>query len=100
MQALLYRAQSLRLIEKAQASWLWRQFSMARIRFSEPPELEFDPEQPGVLARMLRLHLDTFGYTVEEMARLFHLHEGQIGRYYNLSAGSPVTGMKLRIVRS
>lgn len=99
MQALLYRAQSLRLIEKAQASWLWRQFSATRMKLREPPELDFEPERPGVLARMIRLHLDTFGYTVAELAKLFHLHEGQVGRYYDLTAGAAVIGMRLRIVR-
>jgi Zn-dependent peptidase ImmA (M78 family)/transcriptional regulator with XRE-family HTH domain len=57
MQALLFRAQSLRLIEKAQASWLWRQFSTTRMRLREPPELDFELERPGVLARMIQLHL-------------------------------------------
>lgn len=99
MQALLYRAQSLGLIEKAQASWLWRQFSASRTRLREPPELDFEQERPGVLARMIRLHLDTFGYTVGELAKLFHLYDTQLGQFYDLSAGAPVTGMRLRIVR-
>jgi Zn-dependent peptidase ImmA (M78 family) len=100
MQALLFRAQSLRLIEKAQASWLWRQFSTTRMRLREPPELDFEPERSGVLARMIRLHLDTFGYTIAELAKLFHLYEDQLGKYYDLNAGPAVTGMRLRIVRS
>jgi Zn-dependent peptidase ImmA (M78 family) len=99
MQALLYRAQSLRLIEKAQATWLWRQLSAMRMRLREPAGLDFEPERPGVLARMIRLHLDTFGYTLAELAKLFHLYETQLERYYDLSAGATVSGMRLRIVR-
>lgn len=99
MQALLYRAQSLRLIEKAQASWLWRQFSISRMKLREPPELDFEAERPGVVARMIRLHLDNFGYTAAELARLFHLHEGQLNEFYDLSPGPSVTGIRLRLVR-
>jgi hypothetical protein len=58
MQALL--AQELGLIGKSQASWMWRQFNIGRMKLREPAELDFPPEQPGVIARMVRLHLDTF----------------------------------------
>jgi Zn-dependent peptidase ImmA (M78 family) len=50
MQALLYRAQSLGLIEQERAAWLWRKFAMNRIKLREPPSLDFAPEIPGVVA--------------------------------------------------
>jgi Zn-dependent peptidase ImmA (M78 family)/transcriptional regulator with XRE-family HTH domain len=99
MQALLYRAQSLGLIGKQQAGWLWRQFNMNRIKLREPPELDFPQEQPGVITRMVRLHLDTFGYLAGEFAKLLHIHEKQLGEFYNLSAKPTVPGLHLRIVR-
>jgi Zn-dependent peptidase ImmA (M78 family) len=99
MQALLYRAQTLGLIEKPQAAWLWRQFSSQRMKLREPPELDFAPEQPGVLTRMVRLHLDTFGYTRAEFAKLIHFPESRFGELYNLSSAPPVTGLRLRVVR-
>jgi Zn-dependent peptidase ImmA (M78 family) len=99
MQAMLYRAQSLGLIVKSQAAWLWRQMSSNRMRLREPPELDFEREKPGVLSRMIRLHLDTFGYSIAELARMLHLHETQLSQYYLLSEGGGVSGVKIRLVR-
>jgi hypothetical protein len=50
---------------------------MERMRRREPPELDFPAEQPGVIGRMVRLHLDTFVYATDELARLLHVHEKQ-----------------------
>jgi Zn-dependent peptidase ImmA (M78 family)/transcriptional regulator with XRE-family HTH domain len=99
MQALLYRAQSLGLIEKEQASWLWRKFAMDRMRLREPPETDFPTEQPAVIGRMVRLHLDTFGYSTADFANLLHVHEKHLGEFYDLAAKPAVPGMRLRIVR-
>lgn len=99
MQALLYRAQSLGLIEKEKAAWLWRQFAMSRMRLREPPELDFPPEKPAVVSRMVRFHLDTFGYSTSEFAELLHVHEHQLSEFYDLTAHPVVQGMRLRLVR-
>ncbi|WP_316230183.1 XRE family transcriptional regulator [Bradyrhizobium sp. SZCCHNR1051] len=99
MQALLYRAQSLGLIEKPAAGWLWRKFAMDRTKTREPSHLDFPPEQPGVINRMIRLHLDNFGYSTGELAKIIHANDNMLNEYYDLTAGSPVQGMKLRVVR-
>lgn len=99
MQALLYRAQSLNLIEKQQAGWLWRQFSASRMRLREPPETDFPHEEPGVISRMVRLHLDTFGYSAGDLAKLLHVFEKHLREFYDLSAKPVVPGVKLRLVR-
>jgi hypothetical protein len=70
MQALLYRAQSLGLIEQQKAAWLWRRFAIDRIKLREPASLDFPPEIPGVVSRMVRLHLDTFGYSSGDLAKI------------------------------
>jgi Zn-dependent peptidase ImmA (M78 family) len=84
MQALLYRAQFLGLIAHSQASYLWRQFSIHRIKLREPAELDFPMETPGVLSRMIKLHLETFGYSMPDFARMLHLHTHQLRQYYDL----------------
>jgi Zn-dependent peptidase ImmA (M78 family) len=84
MQALLYRAQSLGLIAHSQATYLWRQFSIHRIKLREPAELDFPMETPGVLSRMIKLHLETFGYSMPDFARMLHLHTHQLKQYYDL----------------
>jgi Zn-dependent peptidase ImmA (M78 family)/transcriptional regulator with XRE-family HTH domain len=99
MQALLYRAQTLGLIEKEKAAWLWRKFAMERMRAREPPETEFPTEQPAVIGRMVRLHLDTFGYSTVEFANLIHVHEKHLSEFYDLSAKPVVPGVRLRLVR-
>ncbi len=99
MQALLYRAQSLGLIEKSQASWLWRRFAMDRIKLREPPSLDFPPELPGVVSRMVRLHLENFGYSPAELAKVIHANDNLVNEYYDLRAGPTVQGMRLRVVR-
>jgi Zn-dependent peptidase ImmA (M78 family) len=85
MQALLYRAQSLGLIGHSQATYLWRQFSIHRIKLREPAELDFPMETPGVLSRMLKLHLETFGYSMPDFARMLHLHTHQLNKFYDIS---------------
>jgi hypothetical protein len=99
MQAILYRAASLGLIEKQKAAWLWRKFAMDRMKLREPPALDFATEVPGVVSRMIRLHLDTFGYSPSELAKIVHANDNMIGDYYDLSAHPSVHGMRLRVVR-
>lgn len=99
MQSLLYRAQTLNLIEKAQADWLWRRFSITRMKLREPPELDFPAEKPGVLHRMVQLHIGTFGYSQAELAKLIHLPEAQLSQYYDLGEAPAVGGVRLRVVR-
>lgn len=99
MQAVLYRAQSLGLIEKQKASWLWRKFAMDRTKMREPASLDFAHETPGVVGRMIRLHLDTFGYTPSELAKIVHSNDNLLSEYYDLSAAPVVQGMRLRVVR-
>lgn len=99
MQAILYRAQSLGLVEKPQAAWLWRKFAMDRTKMREPAELDFPHEMPGVVSRMVRLHLDTFGYSASELAKIVHANDNLLADYYDLSAHPVVQGMRLRVVR-
>lgn len=99
MQAILYRAQSLGFIEKQKAAWLWRKFAMDRMRTREPANLDFPIEQPGVIGRMLRLHLDNFGYSEGELAKIIHVNDNLLHEYYDLKAAPVVQGLRLRVVR-
>ena|SRR5882724_10365926 len=84
MQALLYRAQSLGLIEKEKAASLWRKFAIERMKLREPLDLDFAPEVPGVVGRMIRLHLDTFGYSQAEFGKIMHANDKLLNQYYDL----------------
>ncbi len=97
MQALLYRAQSLGLVPERQASYLWRQFSFHRMKIHEPIELNFALEEPGVLSRMLKLHLETFGYSIPDFAKMLHWHAHRLKQLYNLKDSYQTQGVGLKL---
>ncbi len=103
MQGLLYRAQSLNLLTKGEAAWLWRQFNMMRIKLREPPELDFPAEAPSVLSKMVIMHLHAFGYTEQDIAAMFHLHTHTFREMYPIhqpeAPSATATGAKLRVIR-
>jgi Zn-dependent peptidase ImmA (M78 family) len=86
MQALLMRATALNAVTKHQAQYLWKQISARRLRLREPPELDFAPERPTVIASMLRVHVDSLGYSLAELAALLHVQERELATLYGLSA--------------
>jgi Zn-dependent peptidase ImmA (M78 family) len=97
MQALLYRAQSLGLIPEKQAAYLWRQISFHRMKLREPMELDFPMEEPGVLSRMLKLHLETFGYSIPDFAKMLHWHAHRLKQLYNLKEHYQFQGVGLKL---
>ena len=100
MQALLYRAQSLGLVERTQASYLWRQFNFYRIKMREPAELDFPWETPGIMQRMISLHLGNLGYSMPEFAKMLHLHTHQLKQFYSLKDNdSSQAGPHLRLTQ-
>lgn len=78
MGALLYRAKTLGTITEAQADYLWRQYSKAGYRKSEPPELDIPAERAVVLNDVVQCHLRTLGYTIEQMAAALHICPGDL----------------------
>jgi hypothetical protein len=48
---------------------------------------------------MVRLHLDNFGYSPGELAKIIHANDNLLNEYYDLNAAPVVQGMKLRVVR-
>jgi Zn-dependent peptidase ImmA (M78 family)/DNA-binding XRE family transcriptional regulator len=67
MGALLYRAYQLKVVEHNRYTRLWQEFSRLGYRTREPPELDFAPEKPMVVDDLVKLHLQDFGYTIEEL---------------------------------
>ena len=96
MAALLYRSKQLGFVDDNQARYLWQKFNMHKIRLREPPELDFPAEQPALLARLIGLHLDDLGYSLDELADLLVIHTDEMVRLYeiNVPKGRP----QLRLV--
>jgi Zn-dependent peptidase ImmA (M78 family) len=82
MQALLMRARDLGFIPKNREQYLWKQFNARRLRLREPPELDFSPERPTVVSTIVRLHMDSLGYSSAELAKLLHVHEWDLANLY------------------
>jgi len=85
MASLLMRARSLGLLAYNQERYLWQQFSVAKIRQSEPPELDFPPEKPSVLPDLLEAHIRHLGYSISDLAGMLHLRPCELSSLYGLS---------------
>ena len=100
MQALLMRAHALGYVTANQNRYLWQQISSRGWRLREPPELDFEPEQPSVLPSILSAHLTDLGYTITDLSRFVPLHEHEFERMYGI--GRPEESLsrpKLRVVK-
>jgi Zn-dependent peptidase ImmA (M78 family)/DNA-binding XRE family transcriptional regulator len=73
MQALLMRAKGLGAVDTYQNSYLWRQINRQKIRFHEPPELDFPHELPTVFPKLIKIHLEHLGYSINDLAKVLHL---------------------------
>lgn len=99
MASLLMRARSLGLLAYNQERYLWQQFSMARIRQNEPPELDFLPEKATVLPELIEAHMSQLGYSIAELAGMLHLQQRELSSLYGLSIVPEQQGTHLRIVK-
>lgn len=97
MQALLYRARTVGAITANQSQYLWRQISALGYRRSEPPELDFPAEEPGVLLEMIRVHIEELGYEVEDLCSVLQVFEDDLRRMYKLLDNAE--GPKLRVIK-
>lgn len=99
MASLLMRARSLSLLTPNQERYLWQQFSAARIRQAEPPELELSREPPTSLLDVMQAHVQRLGYSISDLADLLHIHPQELGILYGLNATVQNKGPHLRLVK-
>ena len=97
MNALLYRAKTISAVTPNQSQYLWRQMSALGYRRAEPPELDFEPEQPSVLSELIRVYLEDLGYGTDDLCASLHVYEDDLRRIYQLPTKqrSPV----LRVIK-
>jgi Zn-dependent peptidase ImmA (M78 family)/transcriptional regulator with XRE-family HTH domain len=97
IQSLLMRGKDIRVINKNQSDYLWKQINYRRMRFQEPPELNFPPEEPRMLPTILKLHFDDLGYSISDLAKALHLYESELCKKYYINR-NPSRGRHLRVL--
>lgn len=85
MASLLMRARSLGLLAYNQERYLWQQFSIAKIRLGEPPELDFERERATALLDLIQAHIRQLGYSISDLADMLHLQPAELSTLYGLS---------------
>ncbi len=99
MASLLMRARSLSLLAYNQERYLWQQFSIAKIRLSEPPELNIDPETGTVPSDLIEAHVEKLGYSIVDLAGLLHIKLYELQSFYGLAIPLALKTSHLRIVK-
>jgi Zn-dependent peptidase ImmA (M78 family) len=99
MSSLLMRARSLNLLAYNQERYLWQQFSIAKIRQSEPPELNIPPEAGTVPSDLIAAHVEQLGYSVSDLAGLLHVGIEELQSFYGMRVEPEPKTPHLRIVK-
>lgn len=102
MASLVFAADRAGKLTTSQKNYLWQQFSMAGIRTSEPPELDFPPEQPTIVPSLLRIHIENLGYSIGELAKILTMSEAELPEFYDmveLLGTTPNRPTGLRVVK-
>ena len=99
MQAILMRARGIRAVSENQAQYLWKQISARKYRLREPPELDFPSEKPTILASIIKLHREAFGYTVADLGSILHEHESGVVSMYPIENATEKPRAKLAILK-
>ena len=99
MASLLMRARSLNLLAYNQERYLWQQFSIAKIRQSEPPELNIPPETGTVPSDLIAAHIDQLGYSINDLAGLLHIKPHELQEFYGITVATAPKTPHLRIVK-
>jgi Zn-dependent peptidase ImmA (M78 family)/DNA-binding XRE family transcriptional regulator len=82
IQSLIMRAAAMGIISAAQSRYLWQQISSAKLRFQEPPELDFPHEEPKLLPTIFKMHIDQLGYSLDELAEVLNMFPSELVQMY------------------
>jgi len=78
----VWRAPDLGTITERNARYIWMQFSKARYRLREPAEIDIRVEEPRTLMKLLALHREYLGYSINDLAQLLDENEPAIRSMY------------------
>lgn len=89
MQSLLYRASELGYVDAGRSQYLWKQFNINRWKMREPSELDFEQERPILVPRLLDLHFNELGYSIDEMQTVLCMFADDLAKMYDLNVPRP-----------
>ncbi len=99
MQSLLMRARALGAVTPNQERYLWQQFSIRKMRLREPPELDFPAERPQTVSKLFQLHIETLGYSLDDLETMLHMYGSDLVEFHGLQLGPRQEGgPRLRLV--
>jgi Zn-dependent peptidase ImmA (M78 family)/DNA-binding XRE family transcriptional regulator len=87
MQAILVRANRLGEITNNQYRYLWMQMAKLGYKLQEP--IDIPQEQPSLLSELIKLHIQEYGYSDEELKCILYLSDDEYHKY-NSSAIIPL----------
>ena len=93
MAFLLYRAGVLELLTRHQREYLWKKLSALGWRTREPQETDFEPEEPTVFPRLIRLHSDELLYDWNSLTDLLNTSASDLQGMYGLHLGRGKPGL-------
>lgn len=99
MQALLYRANKLGMINYNQNRYLWQSIAKRGWKKREPVETEFPKEKTTVLPAIIEAQFSELGYTIRELAQVSHMRETEFQKYYGDFEPPAPERPRLRIVK-
>lgn len=99
MQSLLMAITDAMPLTSNQAQYLWKQMSARGYRLREPPELDFPHEVPTVVDSLFRVHREGLGYSLEDLARFFCVHEHELSELYSLGKSEEPRRPRITILK-
>lgn len=98
MASVLMKAANMGFVNSGQQQYLWKQFNALKIRLREPVQYDFPHEDPTIVQRMLQMHLDSLGYSDDDLATMLHELRPNIYELYGLRLGGDKPRPKLTII--
>jgi len=95
IQAIIERAVDLGTISQAQHRSLWKQLSASRMRFKEPPELDFTHEQPHMLEAIFDFYRTKLKYTVDQISEILFCDRPDLFSLYPFLNGNGKRHLRL-----
>jgi Zn-dependent peptidase ImmA (M78 family)/transcriptional regulator with XRE-family HTH domain len=95
IQALIMKAYAVGTISSNQSRYLWQKINAGKLRYQEPPELDFPHEEMGILPAIFRTHIEDLGYSTEEIAEILTLNHYELIEMYPWLDGYKKTQLRL-----